>query len=136
MADLAITAANVVRGANSVTTSGIAGQTITAGQVVYLSGTTNQYLLAQANASTTSSVSGIALNSASDNQPLQVLTGGDYICGGTPVVGGTYNLGADNAGAIAPVADIGSGSYVTFLGIATSDTNIFVQILNSGTIHA
>ena len=136
MADLSITPANVVRGANSVTTFGTAGTTITAGETVYLSPTTNQYLLAQANGSTTTSVAGIALNSASDNQPLQVLTGGDYVCGGTPVVGGTYMLAADNPGKIAPVADITTGNYVTFLGIATSSTNIFIQILNSGTVHA
>lgn len=136
MADLPITAANVVAGANSTTTNGFAGGTITAGQAVYLSAATNKYLPAQANNVNTSTVSGISLNNASANQPLQVLTGGNLICGGTPVVGGTYNLGADNAGAIAPVADITTGSYVVFLGIATSNTNIFVQILNSGTIHA
>jgi len=136
MADLSITPANVVRGTNSTTISGIAGQTITAGAVVYLSPSTNQYLLAQANASSTNTVSGVALNNCSLNQPIQILSGGDYVCGGTPVVGQSYYLAADNAGAIAPVSDLTTGNYVSFLGIATSNTNIFIQVLNSGTAHA
>ena len=136
MSDLAITAANVVVASPSTTNNGVAGATITAGQTVYLSPTTGDYLPAKANNVNTTTVAGIALNNAAAGQPLQILTSGNYVCGGTPVVGGTYMLSAANAGGIAPVDDIVTTDYVSFLGIATSNTNIFIQILNSGTIHA
>lgn len=136
MSDLTITATSVVRGNNSTATSGTAGATITSGQAVYISVTTGQYLLAKADNANTATCAGIALNSCSINQPIQVLTGGNIIIGATAVVGGTYVLSAANAGGIAPVADLASTNIVDFLAIATSATNLFVQILNSGTSHA
>ena len=79
MADISITAANVVAGANARTLDGIAGATITAGQLVYRDSVTGKYLLSDADSATVAarSVDGIALNSASLNQPLGVQIDGE-----------------------------------------------------------
>ena len=49
--------------------------------------------------------------------------------------GAVYVVSA-NAGGIAPVADLGSGDYVTLLGIATSTTNLKLSISVSATAKA
>jgi hypothetical protein len=49
MADISITAASVAASSAASKVTGVAGATITAGQVVYLDTTTNTYKLADAN---------------------------------------------------------------------------------------
>ena len=123
MADLVITAANVVAGADSTTVSGTAGVTITAGQAVYLDATTGKYALADADSATVAQrrAIGIALNGAALNQPIKVLTSGDITTGATMTAGVAYYL-SGTAGGICPVADVGTGEYVCLLGIAKSTT--------------
>ncbi len=113
--------------------SGIAGATITAGQVVYRDPTTRKFLLADANSVTAAARSpeGIALNGASLNQPLVVQTAGDINPGAAVTVGATYYL-SDTPGGIAPVADLASGEFVTVLGVGTAANNIKLGILVSG----
>lgn len=133
MADIAITAANVVAVAGSDIDRGTAGATITAGQVVYEDAATGKHLLADANSATAAARApkGIALNGASNNQPLAVLTEGPVTIGGTLTPGVAYYL-SDTPGGIAPVADVGTGEYSTVLGIATSATVLNVNIQSSG----
>jgi len=123
MADLTVTAANVVAGADSTTVSGTAGVTITAGQAVYLDATTGKYALADADSATVAQrrAIGIALNGAALNQPIKVLTSGDITTGATMTAGVAYYL-SGTAGGICPVADVGTGEYVCLLGIAKSTT--------------
>ena len=137
MADLTITAANVVKGANATTRDGIAGATITAGQVVYRDSADGKYKLADSNSATAAvrSSDGIALNGASDNQPIEVLTEGDITIGATLTAGVAYYL-SDTPGGIAPVADVGSGEYSTIIGIAESASVLNVQIHESGAAMA
>lgn len=52
MVDITITPANVVGGSNSSRDYGTAGEAITAGQAVYLSATTNKWMLADNNSAT------------------------------------------------------------------------------------
>lgn len=133
MTDVSITAANVVKGSNAVFERGTAGATITAGKVVYKDSTTHKYGLADSN-SVTSGIRrpvSIALNGASDGQPLATLTAGDLTIGGTLVPGTSYYL-SDTPGGICPMADVASGEDVVFIGIAKSATVLAVDIQISG----
>lgn len=129
MADLVITAANVVAGANSTSTTGIAGETIAAGKAVYLSSTTKKWMLADSNSATAEArqAKGIALNGASLNQPISVHKDGDLTIGATVVAGTAYYL-SDTAGGICPLADVGAGEYVCLIGLAKSTSVIAVDI--------
>lgn len=134
MADLSITAANVVPGSNADTVVGTAGETITAGMVVYKSSTTNKWMKADNNAATaeargsdTSNV-GVALTGSSLNQPLVVQKSGDITIGATVTAGTAYYL-SDTAGGIIPVADIDTaGMYYVLLGLAKSTTVLALDI--------
>lgn len=133
MADLTITAASVVAGSGASTTNGTAGATITQGQVVYRDAADGKYKLADNNSATAAvrSPVGIALNSASNSQPLRVLTAGPITIGATLTAGVAYYL-SDTPGGISPVADLASGEYPSIIGIATSTTVLNVRILESG----
>lgn len=128
MADISITANNVVAGAGATKQAGTAGATITAGQAVYKD-SNNKFQLADANSATEIArrAIGIALNGAANNQPLTILTAGLITIGGTLTAGVAYYL-SDTPGGICPVADIGSGEYVCLLGIATTTAILNVDI--------
>lgn len=121
MADLTITAASVIAGADAARESGTAGETITAGKAVYFSSTTKKWMLADSNSGTVEArkCTGIALNGASLNQPVTVLKGGDITIGATLTAGTAYYL-SDTPGGVCPIADVGSGEYVNLLGLAKS----------------
>lgn len=133
MADLTITAANVVAGADASTVNGTAGETITAGKAVYKSATTNKWMLADADSATADArtADGVALNGASLNQPIAVQTGGDITIGATLTPGVAYYL-SGTAGGICPVADIGTGEYVCLIGLAKSASVLDVSIQAPG----
>ena len=133
MVDLVITAANCVKGTGAVTEAGTAGETITAGQAVYLDSSDAKYKLADNNSATAAvrQPRGIALNGASDGQPLTIIKSGPVTIGGTMTAGGAYYL-SDTPGGICPVADSGAGEYSCLLGMATSTTVLDVNIDYSG----
>lgn len=135
MANISITAANVIAGAGSVQDQGIAGTTITAGQVVYKA-TTGKYLLADADEDTAveRAPKGIALNGASDGQPLKFLKAGPVTIGATLTAGTFYYL-SDDAGGICPLADVTGGDYIVQIGYAKDAAVLMVdfQITNVAT---
>ena len=132
MADLTITAANVVASANAVRESGTAGATITAGQLVYLDTTDMRYKLADNNGAAALRVpNGVALNGAANNQPLVIQKAGDITIGATMTAGVAYYL-SDTPGGICPVADLASGEYPCIIGIAKSTSLMDVGIHPSG----
>ena len=132
MADITVTAANVVPASGYQYIDGTAGATITAGQTVYLDSSVSTYKLADANASAAaSSTVGIALNGAAASQPIRVMTGGTLGFGAVLTKGTVYVQSA-TAGGIAPVSDLASGWYRVTLGIATSTSNLAVKVHNSG----
>ena len=131
MADLTITAANVAAGAGATTKQVTAGATITAGQLVYLDNSDGEHKLVDNDASGTSTVEGVALNGASDGQPLTILTEGNLNPGATVAIGTIYGS-SSTAGGIAPSADFATGDFVSIIGIATTASNIDVKINNSG----
>lgn len=133
MADLSITAANVVAGSNAKKVQGIAGATITAGQAVSRDPATQKLVLADADSATAAirSPIGIALHGASLNQPLTIQTEGDINLGAALTVGTVYVL-SGVAGAIAPAADLSTGEYSTVLGVASAANNLKMKIVEGG----
>lgn len=135
MADITITAASVLPGTNSTWEWGTAGATITQGKALYFDATVNKWKLADNDdASATvrmSSKGGIALNAASDGQPLAVLRAGSITIGATLTAGAPYYLSA-TAGGICPAADLVTGKTVVLLGMATSTSVLNVAINYTG----
>lgn len=132
MADLTITAANVVSGSGATTEAGTAGATITAGQPVYRAAS-GKYVQSDSDSGTAAarSVRGIALHGASDNQPLMIHRSGPLTIGATLTAGATYWL-SNTAGGICPDADVGTGEYAVLIGTATSTTVLNVDIQETG----
>jgi hypothetical protein len=136
MADLTITAANVKKTDSTLITEGIAGATVTAGQPVYKDSTaSNKLKPADADVLASAAAVGIALHGASADQPLKYATGGNLTLGAVMTAGAVYVV-STTAGGIAPVADLGSGDFVTLLGIATSTSNLKLSISVSATAKA
>ncbi len=133
MADLTITAANVIAGSNSSVVNGTLGATVTAGQVMYQDAADSRWKLADNNSATAAIriPQGIALNGGGSGQPVRVLLSGDITIGATMTAGVAYYLG-DTPGGICPVADLASGEYPAIIGIATSTTVLKVNITASG----
>ena len=134
MADLTITAANVVPGADAKLELGFSGGTIVAGKAVYLDGADNKWKLADNNAATAveRKARGIALTGSSANQPVVVqLPGGDITIGAALTQGVAYYLSA-TAGGICPVADLSAGMYPQIIGVAKSATVLQLDFTSPG----
>lgn len=132
MSALSITAGNVVPVADSHTyRDGLAGASISVGQVVYYDSATSTFKLADADLSATAATAvGIALNTATANQPVRVATGGSVGFGAIFTAGVFYYL-SPTAGGICAVADL-SGSRVTQLGYASTTSNFIIDITVTG----
>lgn len=132
MADLSITAANVVAGSTATIARGVAGVTITAGQAVYLDPTTGKWALADTDSATAAvrAAHGVALNGCALNQPIAVCTEGPVTIGATIEAGTAYYL-SGTAGGICPVADVAAGDYPLIIGQGAS-----TSILNVGIVYA
>lgn len=129
MADLAVTAASVVAGANAVRFVGLAGEAITAGEAVYLDPVSRRVLRADNNAEAVAArwTLGIALNNAAAGQPIFVQRAGELTIGATLVPGAAYFL-SDTPGGICPRADIGPGETICLIGMARSASILAVNI--------
>ena len=107
MADLTVTATQVLPGDDAVITNGRLGTTVTTGQMVYLDEDTKRYLLADANLTNrTADAVGIALNGGGLNQTVRVQTEGSVTigAGAAPVVGTLYVVSATAGGSYFSVA--------------------------------
>jgi hypothetical protein len=130
VADITVTAANVVRGSGASVADGIAGATITAGQTVYIdTGDSNKLKLADCDSGTVAvrTLAGIALHGSLSGQPLRYLTAGPITIGGT-VAPGRYYVLSDTAGGIMPEEDLEAGDYFVGIGYGLSATDIQVDI--------
>lgn len=129
MADLTVTASQVLPGAGARFADGTAGVAVTAGQVVYQS-TSDTMLLADADAGTPAAANGrgIALNGASIGQPVRIQTEGTITLGaGAAPVKGTIYVLSGTAGGICPAADLASGDRVTVLGVGGTTAGTLVM---------
>jgi len=133
MTDLSITPANVIAGEGAVLEHGIAGETITAGMAVYYATATGKWMKADSDSATAEArrAGGIALNGASNGQPITVQKQGAITIGATVTAGTSYYL-SDAPGGICPLEDLGTGDYVCLIGFATSTSviNIGIQFPN------
>lgn len=133
MTDLVLVATNVIASGGARTVDGTIGETLTAGQVVYLDTATGTYKLADCDSGTAAvrSPAGIALNGGGTGQPVKVLKSGPVSLGAVLTAGVTYYL-SPTAGGICPVADIDSADYPVILGIAKSTSVLDVKIHEAG----
>lgn len=132
MADLTITATAVLAGGNARKVDGVAGATITAGQVVYRD-SAGALQLADCDSGTAAARSplGIALNGAATGQPVEVLVSGNITIGATVAPGVAYYL-SPTAGGICPDADVLAGDHAVLIGFGQSTSVIRVSIVEAG----
>tara|TARA_R110000803_G_scaffold62272_5_gene122535 strand:+ start:524 stop:931 length:408 start_codon:yes stop_codon:yes gene_type:complete len=131
MADVAITAANVISVSGSIDRSKNAGATISQGQCVYLD-SSNEWQLTDVDLSAAAKAcAGVSLNSALDGQPLAVQKNGLMNFGAIFTEGLTY-MCSDTAGGIGPSADTGSGDDAIILGNAVTTSQLRIAIVDSG----
>ena len=123
-ADVSITAANFQPGEGAKFHQGIAGATITAGQLIAISPSTGRFVLADANDVDLSKVIGIASHAAINGQPLAVIWYADNLVpGGTLDMTAPVYVASGTAGGIAPTADLAAGGlYPAVVIIAFSNT--------------
>ena len=131
MADITVTAANVLKTAASIVTGVVAGESLTAGQCVYLKASDGKLWKAQADGTAAEAAAvGITLHAAGANQPVAYATAGTMNIGGTTAKLTTYVVSAA-AGGIAPMADLTSGQYITELGYATATDGSFIVAIKA-----
>ena len=108
---------------------------MTAGQAVYLDPADDRYKLADSNAAAAEArtVRGIALHGSLAGQPLTIHRSGDLTLGAVLTAGSAYYL-SDTPGGICPVADVGTGEYVTLIGLAKTTSVLDVSIQNTGVV--
>lgn len=139
MPDLTQTAANVASVDSAPPKNefidGRAGGTVTAGMPVYRA-TDGDLEAAQADASATAAILGVALHGASAGQPLRIQTKGKMNIGATVAVGTLYVVSAAAAGGIAPDSDLGTGNYFSPVCYGISTSNVQLCIANTQATHA
>lgn len=137
MADISITAANVLKSSSANVTVGTAGTTITAGQALYIdTADSNKLKLADADGtSPVNAFAGISLHASLNGQPIAYVTSDpSFTFGGTVAAGDTIWL-ADTAGGITKTfSDLETGDKVVVLGVALTTTTMYLQPVTGGTI--
>lgn len=129
MADLVITAANVVLVSGPTATKD-AAETVSVGDWVYDASSTTVGVATNADEAK-DTVSGMALNAATTGQPVTYAKDGAVVAlGSILTVGAWYVLSA--AGATSPVADQATNDYVTGVGYGSTASNLTLVITNTG----
>ena len=131
MADITQTPANVDAGTGAGYANGTAGETIVAGDMLYIKAADGKLWKAINSAAASAVAVGIALDGGAAGQPITYQTRGGIDVGGTVVVGEIYCVSA-NAGKLAIEADVTTAKYVTIIGVGTASDNIKMGILVSG----
>lgn len=114
---------------------GILGETVAAGEWLYLDSTTNKYMKGVANGTVAqANVNGLALNGGVINQPVKVARSGT-VNGLTSLKPGSIYALANVAGDVSDdySTDLTEdASYVTIVAVALSATSIRVAVTPSG----
>lgn len=139
MADtpIAVTAGNVVSGSTAQFRSGTAGETLTAGQFVYLKASDNKYYKCDVDATAVGTdanckiAAGVVVVGGAASATVTIQTAGDYICGGTIVPGSVYTLSA-TAGGFCICTGLIATDYVTVVGVGISTTVMHLMIYSTG----
>lgn len=135
MADLTITESQVVPATSNLTKYKSASA-LAVGDVVYES---SAGIVTKADSSTAAKAAakGLCVSSCSAaNQHVVVQTGGSITlgAGAAPAAGQVYVV-SSNAGKIAVESDVGSGAYVTILGVGSGSNAIKLNIYASAVAH-
>lgn len=131
MADITVTPGSVIGYGARI--EGVAGGTITAGLLVQKN-SEGEIVSSSDDSATNAAVVGMALNGASDGQPVSYQASGLVNPGGTVSVGKVYV--ASSSGGIAPIDDVAGGEYITTIGIGTTTSLIKMSINASGVAAA
>lgn len=138
MADITQTAANVAINDSAVKTRLVQyGEAVTQGMPVYKKAADGKYYKAQNdNTAADADALGIALTrgGAADSWGLIALEG-NVDLGATLSVGESYFVSAAFGG-ICPAADINSGKFPTYLGVATTASNLKLKPFAAGVAKA
>lgn len=138
MADIAITAANVLSSSSAVIRKeyNFGYASATAGQLVYLD-SSNLWQRVDSNAGATgngvSDLKGYTLNGGGIGQPAVVCTSDPSLTVGGTLVNGTTYYSSTTAGGIAPDVPT-TGAYPTVLGVAKSTSVLNFSPLSSGVV--
>ena len=134
MATVTVLAASVTATTtNPITTTGNGGETITAGQPVYLNSADNELYKAVNTAASTAAAVGISNVPSADGKGITYYSkNGTVIDLGATLTEDTWYIVSSTAGAIEPVADSTSGDYRTWLGFGDPDGNLVMWIIATG----
>lgn len=136
-ADLAVTAASVLKGSSAKVSEGIAGATITAGQALYVDTSDSDKLkLADADAAAPANTFvGISLHAALAGQPIKYATKDAAFTPGFTAIAGDPIYLSDIAGGLTKTfADLETGDVVTVVGVMTSTTVMNLNPTRGGTL--
>jgi len=128
MADITFTAASVIPSAAAAFSydNPVAGETLVAGDFVYLKAADGRYWKTDADASATSKCAGMAAGGAAAGQQFRLIISDDACAVGTVLTQGyPYTLSA-TAGKMCLVADTiaGSNQYVQIAGVAQTTSTL------------
>lgn len=136
MANVSITAANVVVTDSTQTEKGIAGETVTAGMILYKKAVDNLWYKADALTAEKAGQYGLrmALVGATANQPVTLLAPGQSITIGSAMTAGVpYFLSATaTSGLFCPAADLSTGNLLTTIGYSSSASVLVFNPLATG----
>lgn len=142
MTALTITAAQVLPTVNDPVVSGVAGETLTAGQAVYYSAATGKWLKAQCDGTAAEAGAdgyGLVLQaSAALDQPVTIALGGHRVtigAGAAPAAGIIYCPGT-TAGSLIPTADLASTNKALALcvGIGSNKVKVLSGAYDAGAV--
>lgn len=137
MADVAITAANVLASASARRVSFIAGATITQGEAVYIDATGKVQPTLATSTATTANAVGCAENSALSGQPVSVVTfDSNWTPGFTGAIGNVVTTSVNAGQMTVTPGDIGTGNFVCVLGVMKTATTMVLNPSFSGAVHA
>ena len=136
MADIVVTAANVLASGQASKETGVAGVAVTAGQPVYKETGTDLFKLTDCDSATVEARNfyGMTLNAAGVGQPVSVAKSDPDFTPGATLTKGSRYYASGTAGGIAPEADLASGDHVVLIGVASSTTKLVMKPLNSGVV--
>ena len=142
MAELTITSSSCLGTGTFTSAIAQAGQTITAGMVVYKKSSESKWYKSQNDGNSEESGVGVEMgismtDSVLADQYFVIIKSGTITIGATVVAGTSYYVGA-TAGAICLFSDIGTGGtkYITFVGYATTTAIINVSLNATGLFKA
>jgi hypothetical protein len=139
MADIVVTAANVIPQSGLRQSHGVAGAALTIGQAVYQKSSDRRWYPSDKDVDEDDAIDyGLTLSqAAAAGQPVVVTRGrnaGKLSFGAILTVGETYCVG-EAAGGICPIADVGAGERLRHLGVASTTALLDVDVKWLNTDH-